>query len=68
VGYQLIKERVMKTTNIQLTAQQVDLLRGVLFEYFKSNEYFDKLEEQLHSEVEEILADAENDLYKSYIK
>ena len=58
----------MKTTNIQLTAQQVDLLRGVLFEYFKSNEYFDKLEEQLHSEVEEILADAENDLYKSYIK
>jgi len=58
----------MKTTNIKLTAQQVDLLRGVLFEYFKSNEYFDKLEEQLHSEVEEILADAENDLYKSYIK
>jgi len=58
----------MKTTNIKLTAQQVDLLRGVLFEYFKSNDYFDKLEEQLHSEVEEILADAENDLYKSYIK
>lgn len=58
----------MKTTNIKLTAQQVDLLRGVLFEFYKDNSYNDKLEEQLHSEVEEILADAENDLFKSYIK
>ena len=58
----------MKTTNVKLTAQQVDLLRGVLFEFYKDNSYNDKLEEQLHSEVEEILADAENDLFKSYIK
>lgn len=57
----------MKTTNVKLTAQQVDLLRGVLFEFYKDNSYNDKLEEQLHSEVEEILADAENDLFKSYV-
>ena len=58
----------MKTTNIQLTAQQVDLLRGVLFEFYSVNDYKEILEKQLHSEIEEILADAENDLYKSYIK
>jgi len=54
----------MKTTNIQLTAQQVDLLRGVLFEFYSVNDYKEILEKQLHSEIEEILADAENDLYK----
>ena len=58
----------MKTTNIKLTAQQVDLLRGVLFEFYSVNDYKEILEKQLHSEIEEILADAENDLYKSYIK
>jgi len=53
----------MKTTNIKLTAQQVALLRGVLFEYYFANQYHDELEEKLHSEVEEVLAKAEDELY-----
>lgn len=55
----------MKSTTIKLTSEQIDLLRGVLFEYYKSNEYFDKKEEVLHSEVEKILAIAENTIYLS---
>lgn len=50
----------MQTVNIQLTASQVDLLRGVLFEYYSQNNYFDESEKAIHEKLEIILAEAEN--------
>ena len=55
----------MKQVNVTLTASHIELLRGVLYEYYKENEYLGPLEETIHSEVEEILADAEDQLYST---
>ena len=53
-----------KTTNIQLNNQQIQLLRGVLYEYYNNpsnpSPYFDKTEELLHNQLETILAKAED--------
>jgi hypothetical protein len=59
-----------KTVNISLTAKQIDLLRGVLWEYYENNpdptfSYYDSEEKELHSQVEEILAYAEDEFYQS---
>lgn len=51
--------------NIQLTGPQIDLLRGVLYEYYSRNLPFDSTEEQIRLELEILLADAETDLYTS---
>ena len=52
----------MNTTKIELNAQQIDLLRGVLYEYYITHNHHDELERKLHNELENILADAENEL------
>ena len=49
--------------NIQLTGPQIDLLRGVLYEYYSRNVPFDATEEAIRLELEIILADAENEIY-----
>ena len=53
-----------KTAKIQLNNQQIQLLRGVLYEYYNNpsnpNPYFDKTEEFLHNQLETILAKAED--------
>lgn len=53
-----------KTVNVSLTAEQIDVLRGVLFEYYSQNEVFDNQEETVRLQLEDILADAENELYQ----
>ena len=55
----------VKQVTVTLTPQQVELLRGVLYEYYKDNEYHEPHEETLHREVEEILADAEDQFYST---
>ena len=52
-----------KTVNVSLTPQQIEVLRGVMFEYYSQNEAFDVSEEKIRQELEEILADAEEDVY-----
>jgi hypothetical protein len=50
-------------TNVELTFQQVDLLRGILYEYYKVNEYLCETEKIIHAEIELILANAENEIH-----
>lgn len=50
-------------TNVELTFQQVALLRGILHEYYKVNEYLCETEKTIHAEIEEILANAENEIH-----
>lgn len=50
----------MNKVNISLTSEQVDLLRGVLFEYYSTHHYHDKRESDIHVQLEIILANAEN--------
>lgn len=52
----------MSNINISLTPTQIDYLRGVIYEYYNTHNasYFDNQESVLHSQLEEILADAEN--------
>ncbi len=52
-----------KSVNVSLTPQQIEVLRGVMFEYYSQNEAFDVSEEKIRQELEEILADAEEDVY-----
>ncbi len=53
----------MQKTTVTLTSQQVDFLRGVLYEYYSKNEYIESIEKTLHLELEEILASAEDSFY-----
>jgi hypothetical protein len=52
----------MSNINISLTPTQIDYLRGIIYEYYNTHNasYLDKSEPLLHSQLEEILADAEN--------
>ena len=52
----------MSNINISLTPTQIDYLRGIIYEYYNTYNasYLDKSEPLLHSQLEEILADAEN--------
>ena len=50
----------MNKVNISLTSEQVDLLRGVLFEYYLTHNYHDQRESDIHAQLEIILANAEN--------
>jgi hypothetical protein len=54
-----------KTINVSLTPTQIDYLRGVIYEYYNTHNasYLDKNEPLLHSQLEEILADAENKVF-----
>lgn len=54
----------IKNVSINLNNQQIQLLRGVLFEYYNNpnnpQPYFDDFEKTLHNQIETILAKAEN--------
>lgn len=49
------------TVTIKLTSKEVDYLRGVLYEYYRTNQipYQDDDERLLHQQLEDILANAE---------
>ena len=49
--------------NIQLTGPQIDLLRGVLYEYYTTHNPHDENEESIRLELEILLADAETEFY-----
>jgi len=55
---------INKNVSIKLNNQQIQLLRGVLFEYYNNpsnpQPYFDDSEKTLHNQLETILAKAEN--------
>jgi len=53
------------TVNVSLTAAQIEVLRGVMFEYYSQNEAFDATEEQTRLELEILLANAEDEMYFS---
>ena len=50
----------MITTNVKLTLQQIDFIRGILYNYYSQNEYWDEQELHIHNDVEIILKNAEN--------
>jgi hypothetical protein len=54
-----------KTVNVSLTPTQIDYLRGLIYEYYNTQgaEYMEPQEELLHSQLEEILADAETQAF-----
>lgn len=52
-----------KTINISLTANQIDVLRGVLYEYYSENNSYTDAEEVVRQQLESILADAEDALH-----
>lgn len=58
-----MSNKLEKTVNIQLTADQVDILRGVLFEYYAENSSYSDEEEAARQQLEAILADAEDEIY-----
>lgn len=55
-----------KPVSIKLNNSQIQLLRGVLYEFYNqpNSQYQDLHEKQLHQELETILAKAENDSYQ----
>jgi hypothetical protein len=52
-----------KTVNVSLTADQIEVLRGVLFEYYSVNAAYNNREEQVRLQLEDVLADAEDEIY-----
>jgi hypothetical protein len=54
-----------KSVSVKLTPQQIDYLRGVIYEYYEVHnaEYLCPEESQLHLQLESILAAAENKAY-----
>ena len=56
-----------KTVNIQLTGPQIDLLRGVLYEYYSTHTPHDENEESIRLQLEDILADAETECFNKFM-
>ena len=54
-----------KSVNVSLTAKQIDVLRGVLYEYYLTRDYHDREELDIHQELENILGIAEDEIYQS---
>jgi len=54
-----------KTVSVKLTPTQIDYLRGVIYEYYNTQNasYLDNQEKELHSQLESILAAAEDKAY-----
>jgi hypothetical protein len=50
----------VKSVSIKLNNQQIQLLRGVIYEYYSTHNYLDQNESHLHNEIETILTKAEN--------
>lgn len=60
-----------KTINVSLTLEQVDFLRGILFESYSNEDIVDNFtnkEKQVCQQLENILADAEDALYFAHYK
>lgn len=51
-----------KTITVELDSFQIDMLRGVMFEYFNENGTTSDFEEEIRLQLEDILADAEDEL------
>jgi hypothetical protein len=51
---------INKNVSIKLNNQQIQLLRGVIYEYYSTHNYMDKNESYLHNQLETILTKAEN--------
>lgn len=51
----------MKSANIKLTNEQIQVLRGVLHEYYSNNFPHDQQEQDIVEELEEILGQAEDE-------
>jgi hypothetical protein len=51
--------------SVKLTPTQIDYLRGIIYEYYNTHNipYQDIQESEIHSQLEVILADAENKAY-----
>lgn len=60
-----MSNKLEKTINVQLTADQIEILRGVLYEYYSENAAYNNKEEQVRQQLENILADAEDEIYSS---
>jgi predicted DNA-binding protein (UPF0251 family) len=58
-----MSNKLEKTINVQLTLDQIEVLRGVLYEYYSQNAAYNKKEEQVRQQLENILADAEDAIY-----
>lgn len=56
-----------KTINVSLTLEQVDFLRGILFESYSNYDFTNK-EKQVCQQLETILAEAEDALYFAHYK
>jgi hypothetical protein len=54
-----------KAINVSLTPTQIDYLRGIIYEYYNTPgvDYLEPDEALLHSQLEEILADADNEAF-----
>jgi hypothetical protein len=60
-----MSNKLEKTVNIQLTQDQIEVLRGVLYEYYSENAAYNNKEEQVRQQLEAILADAEDEIFSS---
>jgi hypothetical protein len=58
-----MSNKLEKIVNVQLTADQIEILRGVLYEYYSENAAYNNKEEQVRQQLEAILADAEDEIY-----
>ena len=54
-----------KAVNVKLTPTQIDYLRGIIYEYYNTHQipYQDAQESEIHSQLEAILAAAEDKAY-----
>lgn len=58
-----MSKKLEKTIKVSLTLDQIDVLRGVLYEYYSENLAYNNKEEQVRQQLENILADAEDKIY-----
>jgi hypothetical protein len=58
-----MSNKLEKTIKVSLTLDQIEVLRGVLYEYYSQNSVYNNKEEQVRQQLENILADAEDEIY-----
>ena len=57
-----MSNKLEKTIKVSLTLDQIDVLRGVLYEYYSQNSVHNNKEQQVRQQLENILADAEDEI------
>lgn len=57
----------MKSANLELNLNEISVLRGILFEYYQTlkQDYMCEEESVAHESLEEKLASAENDIFRT---